>query len=175
VTDVVEIPGFRDNLARMVSLLEEIERNTSDLDQNADVTLEGATIQNRVGIIPHHAVVINESADLDDDATNAQGAVEMSPGDKRVLAEYDAGTHAVYAAGAEDHSGVQYWLDVDNNPVVGPTFGSLGTVNSPFSFVEKYGGAIPAENRSRLMAQYPSNQTGDITLVGRIHVENVTQ
>lgn len=172
---MVKIPGFRDNLARMVSLLEEIEKNTNDLDQNTDVTLEGATIQDRVGIVPHHAVVINESADLDSDKTNAQGAVELSPGDKRVLAEYDAGTHAVYAAGAEDHSGVQYWLEVDNDPVVGPTFGSLGTVNSPFSFVETYGGAIPAEKRSRLMAQYPSNQTGDITLVGRLHLENVLQ
>jgi len=170
---MAKLPGFRDNLQRVVSLLQQIEQNTSDIDQKTDLTLEGATIGDRVGIIPHRAVVINESADLDDDATNAQGAVELSPGDKRVLAEYEAGTHAVYAAGAEDHSGVQYWLEVDNDPVVGPTFGSLGTVNSPFSFVETYGGAIPAEKRSRLIAQYPSNQTGDITLVGRIHVENI--
>lgn len=159
----------------MVKLLQQIERNTSDIDQKTDVTLEGSNVGDRIGIIPHHAVVIKESADLEEDATNNQGAVEMSPGDKRVLAEYDDGTHAVYAAGAEDHSGVRYWLEVDNDPVVGPTFGSLGTVNSPFSFVETYGGAIPAENRSRLMAQYPSNQTGDITLVGRLHVENIVK
>ena len=171
-----ELPGFRDNQQRIVSLLEEIVRNTGDLNQrqDVDVTLEGTNIGDRIGIIPHHAVVIKESADLDDSELNASGEVVMSPGDQRVLAEYEEGTHAVYALGAQDHSGVRYWLEVDNQPVVGPTWGTLGTVNSPFSFVKTYGGAIPADNRTRLMAHYPESQTGDITLVGRLHVEHIT-
>jgi len=159
----------------MVSLLEEIERNTSDIDQKTDVTLEGAKIGDRIGLIPRDTVVIKESADLDDDKTNDQGAIELSPGDKRILAEFNGGVHAVYAVGAQDATGVRYWLQVDGYPVVGPTFGSLGTVNSPFSFVEKYGGAVPADNRTRLMVQYPNDQTGDIALVGRLHIEKLTK
>lgn len=165
------LPGLSDNTDDAVALLQQIAENTSNTPE-VDQTLEGANIQQRIGVIPGQSVVIKETAHLED--ANPDGSVTLSPGDKATIAEFNEGQeHAVYAFGATDTNNVLYHLEIDGTPVIGPTNGPLGTVNNPFSFVETYGGALPADKRTRLIATYPSAATGDVDVVGRIHVEVV--
>lgn len=171
------IPAFTDNKDQIVALLEQIVHNTGDLDNlDQDITLEGARIDERTGLIPHRSVRVIESGHLDPDTHDMtpDGAVILDPGDEATLAEY-RDSHAVYAVGATDASGVAYSLEVDGEIAIGPTRGPLGTVNSPFSFVEKYGGALPANDRTILKAHYPEGESGQIELVGRLHIENVPE
>lgn len=166
----MSLPGFTDSQDEAVALLRQIAENTGSLEQNQDVTLEGSNIQQRMGVIPAGTVVIKETADMDSiDGT----AVTLSPGDEQTLASYREGSTAVYAYGATDASNVIYWLEVDGNLAVGPTRGPLGTINSPFSFVANYGGAVPSDSRVKLKARYPASESGEVDLVARMHLEVV--
>ena len=172
----MSFPGFSDNSDEAIRLLREIANNTGDLDDfETNVTLEGDNVEERVGLVPHEATIIKETAQLDDDKTTADGAVKLSPGDEKTLCKYRGGAHGLIATGATDRADLLYRLDVDGDVAVGPTFGPLGTLNSPFSFVEAYGGAIPADSSSRLVARYPESGSGEVEVVGRNHIEVIQQ
>lgn len=163
-------PGMSDNYDQMVQLLAQIAENTGDIEtqETQDVTIEGSNIDQRIGVVPHNTIVITESGDLD--SADDDGTITLERGQETTIAEFTDQAHAVYAVGATDVQDVRYWLEIDGDPAVGPTRGPLGTVNSPFSFVEKYGGAVPADNRCRLRALY-TGDSGEVNVVGRIHLE----
>lgn len=168
----MNLPGMSDNSDAVIELLAQIAENTSgsrDTNTTQDVTVEGSEINKRQGVIPHGSVRVIETSDLDD--ANDDGTITLSPGEKATLVEYRGSASATYAVGATDVAGVVYWLEVDGNPVIGPTNGPLGTVPEPFSFIQNYGGAVPSSNRVAYKALYPDDQTGQIDLSSRIHLE----
>lgn len=169
------LPGMKDDTTRMVRLLEQIAENTRDIDAEHDIRLEGARIDQRIGVLPHNAIVITETADMDLESLNPDGTITIEPGDKRKIAEYREGDHGVLAYGAVDEPDLVYWLEVDGTPVVGPTRSPLGTINSPFSFVDVYGGAVPSEERTEVIVSRPDDATGSVDVAARLHVEMLPQ
>jgi hypothetical protein len=164
---------FSDNNDTMIALLQQIVENTGQPPQQQfEQTIEGASIDERIGVVPAQNVIIKETAHLEH--ANSDGSVTLSPGDEKKIAEFNENVaHAVLAFGATDTNNVLYSLYLDGDPLIGPTNGPLGTVNNLFSFVQKYGGAIPADKRCSLRAEYPEAATGDVQVVGRLHVEVV--
>lgn len=171
----MSLPGISDNDDEMLRLLRQIAENTRDLDAEQNLTLEGDNVEERIGLIPQRTIGITETQNLPDDKTTSDGAVKLSPGDERTLCEFRGGPHALLATGATDRANLIYRVEIDGKLAVGPSFGPLGTVNSPFSFVQQYGGGIPAKSSSRLIARYPDSGGGDVEVVGRNHIEVIQQ
>jgi len=165
----VSLPQFSDNDDEVIELLREIRDGVSAIDKEERITLEGSNIDKRVGLIPHNTVQIVETDDLE--GVDPGGTITMEPGDTATLAQYRGRPSASYAVGASDVDAVRYTLQVDGNPAVGPTTGPLGTISDPFSFVEAYGGAVPADDRVALKAEYPDSQSGQVELAARLHLE----
>nr|6H82_b Chain b, Uncharacterized protein [Haloarcula hispanica icosahedral virus 2] len=133
------------------------------------------TADGRVGLVPVNSYVTLETDDLDTDehpVTDA-GTVALEPGESAPIVRYDLGQPAaVYAVGATDEANVEYELKVNNSKTVGGRTNSpLGVLNTPFSFVEKLGGAIPCETAATYWAHYSSDATGTVELAGRMHIE----
>jgi plastocyanin len=167
------IRGFKDLENRMVELLERIEENTREVDVSQTNEIEGSSINERRGLLPREAIKIRETADLDPQqaALNPDGTITLSPGDRVRIAQYRGVPHAVLAYGAVDRPEVAYSVHTDSNPAVGPTRSPMGTINAPFSFVEHYGGAVPAQNSSAVWVERPAGATGTVDVAARLHLE----
>lgn len=167
-----------DNDDEAVALLKQIARNTGNIDDGPDKTtnvdISGQTADGRVGLIPSKSLLTLETDNLEADKhpLTAGGTVELEPGDSQTLVQYDLQRPgAIYALGAVDESDVEYELKVDNDPVGGRTNSPLGVLNSPFSFVSNFGGAVPIEGKARYIAHYSSDSSGTIELAARMFVE----
>ena len=168
---------FEDNEDRAVELLEQIAGNTGGLgDQttvNKDVDISGQTADGRTGLVPLRSYVCVETDNLD--AANEDGTVTLEPGDTKPLCrirETGDAALAVYAVGAVDANNVEYSLHVDNSITVGGRTNSpLGTLNTPFSFVQMLGGAIPASTSAEYRAHLSGDAGGPVDLAGRLHAE----
>ena len=165
----MSLPQFSDNDDEVIELLRQIRDGVGQIDRDQDVTIEGSNIDQRIGVIPPNTIRIVETDGLEN--VDSGGPVTLSPGETATLARFRGQACAAYAVGMSDRANVRYWLEVDGNPAVGPTTGPLGTVNDPFSFVNAYGGAVPAQERIEVKAEYSEAGSGDVNLVARVHLE----
>jgi hypothetical protein len=141
-----------------------IEQNVKKADATRDAGPSG------VKLLDATRYIVLETANLDE--ANDDGTVTLEPGDETALIRYDLGTPvAVTAIGAVDHNDVTYYIRINNEKTIGgETNSPLGTVNAPFSFIEKLGAAIPAESLEYI-ARYDSAASGQIDLAARAHLE----
>jgi hypothetical protein len=110
---------------------------------------------------------VNDSDVLDD--VDEGGTVTLSPGDDEPIVEArpEGQEGAVLAVGAKDRSDVVYYLKVDSEEHHRPTNSPLGTVNSPYSFIE-HGGTVPFGNRVEYRARYLDGGSGDVEVGARL-------
>lgn len=132
------------------------------------------TLTNNIRPMNPESWVIVETADLPDDRLNDQKAVEIEPGEQARLIDYrppGRGAAWLLALGAIDADDVEYAIRVDDSVVSGGWMNSPhGLLNDPFSLVESYGSAIPAERRIEYLARVdPDGSPAE--LVARLHVE----
>lgn len=169
---------FRDNQRNIVELLSNIEQllaqqTGQDINQNVQKA-ETFTDAGPSGVrmMDSSRYIVLETANLDEAADD--GTVTLSPGDEQAIIRYDLGTPiALTAIGAVDRDNCTYEIRInDQKTIGGQTNSPLGTLNAPFSFVQKLGAAVPAE-KLEYVVTYDPNATGDIKLAGRAHMEVV--
>lgn len=167
---------IRDNEDRMLQYLAAIAENTGGLgneisaEETTEVQVEGSHSGDRVGhLLPKDYVVV-ETDDLD--AANSDGTVTCEPGEATRLAHFNPGTPvSVLAVGATDEVDVEYYLEIDGKVVGGITNSPLGLLNTPFSFVDALGAAIPVDKRVSYIARLDASATGSVDLAARMHCE----
>lgn len=166
---------IRDNSDEIVEQLTAIRSLLGGGNLGSDVDLTSVKA-------PRHALtpgayVVTETADMD--YSNDDGTVTIEPGDSYPLVRYEAtSTNGVMllAVGATDEQDVEFYVEIDNRRVVGGRTNSpLGNLNSPFSFVEKLGGSIPAEHTVTYWAAVSPDAAGPVSLAARMHVEEATE
>ncbi len=159
------IPGMGSEDRSIIELLAIIARNTGGLDDDDPQLPQGTRP------IDPEQLVITETADLN--GTNPDGTVTIEPGEDEVIARDEAGTGLVLlAAGATDEDDTHYYIRVDYDRTVGGTRHSpLGTINTPFSFTEMYGGMIVAEHTVEYRARVSEDASGPVDIAGRLHLE----
>lgn len=111
-----------------------------------------------------------------EDAINPNGSITLQPGDDVPLASTGSLNQGGYvlAVGATDETGVEYYLDIDGEyEVGGRTNSPLGTINSPFSFIKEFGATVPANSSAEYRAHYGEDESGEVELVGRLHVQRL--
>lgn len=165
---------IRDNIDRVVDLLEQIAKNTGSLDGpdiTEEITVEGQGPETRVGIIEPGAVVVQETADMDD--ANPDGTITLQPGESKAMVSHRASApFALLAAGAVDKADVEYQLKIDGGaPVAGTTQSPLGLINDPFSFVQKLGGAVGVEKSVVYLARLDESASSSVDLAARLYTE----
>lgn len=172
----------RDSVDEQTQLLRAIAHQLGAIDMNAASpevnvsmpdSLPGQAAQNR----PIHpsSLVITETSDLDE--ANEDGTVTLNPGEEAVIARQEARVAdgmMLLAAGATDKQDAEYFLRFDNDVVVGGSRNSpLGTLNTPFSFVENYSGVPVAEDVIEYVVRYDTNASGELNIAGRMHIERL--
>lgn len=116
------------------------------------------------------------AAGYPEDIVNSNGSITLSPGDELPIVSTGKLNQGGYVlgVGATDVSGVEYYLDVDGEyEVGGRTNSPLGTINSPFSFIKEFGATVPASSSAEYVAKYGEDESGDVELVGRLHVQRL--
>lgn len=173
------IPSARDNVDRMVQLLEQIAANTGTRDR-ADGGDGGHGSDGGDGIGGYARQPINptsyriiETSYLED--ATPDGSVTLEPGEEAPIVKYDPRDGgALMALGATDEPDVRYALRFDHQHIIGGwTNSPLGLINDPFSFVNEFGVVLPAEQTVEYVARYDSTASGEVDLVGRLHVQEV--
>lgn len=146
-----------------------------DDDDGGEFSSSGSSEQQWGGlrVLSPSGFIITETSDLEE--SNDDGAVTLSPGEEQALVEYEArgdmGT-AVLAVGANDVQDVEYGLRIDRSKVVGgKTESPLGTINSPFSFIDRLNAVVPANSTVEYVAWYDGGATGDVDLAARLYTE----
>lgn len=156
-----------DNFDRMVELLQDIRNLLDGQDSGSQTRMAGLR---PLG----NDYLIIETDNLPDSETTAAGEVELQPGETAAVVRYRVPADAVAAVlslGATDRADVEYWLEVDDDSLVGgKTNSPLGTVNDPFSFVDDIQGFVPANRVVEYMVRLDENASSSTTLVGRIHL-----
>lgn len=115
-----------------------------------------------------------ETKALDD--ANADGSITLQPdGESKIIAEYAPDYPcALVAAGAQDEPDVEYRIKVDDEIVAGGWLASPhGSINSPFSFVDMMGGAIPAQRVVVYEARLAESAGSSIDVVARLFAEDL--
>jgi len=163
-----------DNEDEAVQLLRQIAANTGDLgslDSGDDIDIQGQSVTSRVGVIDPSSYVVLESDDLDD--VDDSEAVTIQPGETEAIVRYESQVpFAVLAVGATDEAGVSYRLEADNQrTIANETNSPLGLLNSPFSFVDKVGGAVSCESSCTYYATLDPSAPSPVDVAGRLHVE----
>ena len=165
-----DLPGMGSEDRSMVELLAIIARNTGGLDKD-DSELP---LPSGVRPIDPRGLVITETADLDE--ATADGTVTIAPGEDAVLVRQEAtdGGLLLLAAGASDADDTQYYIRIDNDRTVGGLRNSpLGTINTPFSFSEMYGGLVVADQVIENRARVSDDASGPVDIAGRLHLEGI--
>ncbi len=167
--------GIRDNEDRMVALLEKIASNTGggiteEQTVTQNVEYEGQTADGRVGVIPKGSYQTVETDGMD--GMEDGETITLQPGESAPLIYHDRPC-MLYAIGATDVSGVSYELRIDGRAVGGRTNSPLGTIGTPFSFVNTLGGVLGVENKVEYVAHNPADNTGQVELAARLHLEAV--
>jgi len=163
-----------DQMARSLQNIERAVANGAMGGSTTENVFSGRGVASQTGTLQPSKYVIRETDDLD--GVSSGGTVTLSPGDTETIVDARArdSAMALLAVGANDATGVEYRLKVDDSRVVGgTTHAPLGVVNDPFSFVEEFGAVIPVEKYVEYEASYDSSQTGEVDIVGRLHVEQL--
>lgn len=168
------MPRFSDNEDEMVRQLKAIRTLLGDGSLGGEVDLTSVKTPRRA-LEPGSYVTV-ESDEMD--WSNEDGTVTVEPGDEVPLVKhYASGEQGVMllAVGATDEQDVRYRAEVDDQRTVGgQTNSPLGVLNSPFSFVESLGGAIPANRSVAYYAKLDEDAPAPVDLVARLHVEEVS-
>lgn len=160
-----------DHIQQMARSLRNIEKYlaTSNLGGGGG---GGGGAANRRFLSPS-GFVVKESDDLD--SVPKGGSVTLQPGETKTLVEAETvgdGQLAILAVGATDEQNVTYELVTDYNKVIGgQTNSPLGLLNTPFSFVDTLGGAIPAASYVEYRATLDSSASTSVELGARMFVE----
>lgn len=165
-----------DNSDRIVELLETIalqqgaEPTDINIDRSKDITNISGGSAGR--LLRNYR--IRETADMDE--SNSSGEMEFSAGEQSPIVTYEVSpgnTVRLLSVGASDVQDMRYAVLVDDDTFVGGwTETPLGTVQEPFSLVDKAGGYIEAENRIKILGHYTAD-TGTASVVGSLHYEIV--
>lgn len=138
--------------------------------------LVGSGAAGRSTVIRPGSFTVHDTSDLE--GSNDLGSVVVEPGDKVPLARAEGFNQGAYllAAGASDAQGVTFALRVDEEHIVGGITNSpLGTMSSPFSFNQNYGGVVPATEKVEYIAIYDDEATGQVELTARLDVQELGQ
>lgn len=158
-----------DVFEEMAKSLKSIERSMGGADEGASTTVTGMGSAKSLG--PEHFIV-TETDDMD--SVDPGGTVHLEPGDRKVIAEWEAQGRqniALLAVGADDAVDVQYELVADYNTTIGSQTNSpLGPVNNPFSFIKNLNGYIPAKRIIQYKASLPASSTTSADLAARMFV-----
>jgi hypothetical protein len=165
------IPTIEDNDEEALELLRQIAENTGGIEELAK---DDQPRTRRRSLGRNYAVV--ETADLDPDnwSINSDGTITIQPGEEKPIVNYSVsgGNPTCLAIGANDVKDLKYKLVRDNTFVVGnETESPLGTVGSPFSFVQELDAGVPANSRLTYYGVLPSSAGSSVDVAGRMHVE----
>lgn len=149
-------------------LAQQVASDPVEIDEKASSYDDGGTSGTRM--MDSSRYIVLETANMDE--ANPDGTITLEPGDEEAILRFNRDVPiALQAIGAVDVGGVTYEIRINNERTVGgQTSGPLGTVNDPFSFVEKLGAAVPAESME-YVATYPPSQSGSVDLAARAHFE----
>ena len=143
-------------------------------EETALAMLTGASAGGKFDTIRPNNYNVYETSDMDEAAGN--GLIQLDPGDEKVF--LDTGSlddpGFLMAIGALDANAVEYRVQVDGDRNVGGyTNSPLGSINTPFSFIDEFGGAIPVLDRVQYVAQLPEGASSSVEIAGRAHLYQI--
>ena len=139
--------------------------------ESALAMLTGAAAGGKFDPIRPTSYRVFETSDMEE--AGPGGTIQVNPGDRKVF--FDSGDlnspGFMLAVGAVDVKDVLFRLVVDGDRDVGGITNSpLGTINTPFSFVNEFGGAIPVFERVQYVAEIPEESNSSAELAARVHM-----
>lgn len=139
--------------------------------ESALAMLTGAAAGGKFDPIRPTSYRVFETSDMEASLDN--GVIQISPGEREVF--FDTGSLTspgfLLAIGASDSQDVSYRVVVDGDRDVGGVTNSpLGTINTPFSFVNEFGGAIPVFDRVQYVASMPESAQSSAEIAARAHM-----
>jgi len=139
--------------------------------QSALAMLTGAAAGGKFNPIQAERYRVYETSEME--AAGDNGLIQVDPGERVTF--FDTGPlndpGFLMAIGATDEMDVEYRVEVDGDRSVGGfTNSPLGSINTPFSFIDEFGGAIPVFDRVQYTAQIPRESNSSAELAARAHL-----
>ncbi|WIV67552.1 hypothetical protein [Natrialbaceae archaeon AArc-T1-2] len=151
----------------MVQLLEDIARNTGNIDVDVDNDNQSAQESLPISIDPRDFLVI-ETPQLE--GSNPDGTITIEPGEVVEIARFDTVPCHLIGVGAKNQLDVVYRLEVDHQKSLAGGWRSmpLGTMGSPYSFVKELGVTFPVEDQIVYKAKLSEAAESTVDVSGKI-------
>lgn len=162
-----QFPTLGDNQQAIVDLLRIIADNTGGLDDLGDDEA-GDEITVYQGFRPGN-LLVTETSQME--LSTEGGAITVHPGQTETLVEWENRSPiALLAIGATDTPDCVYSLVIDGDRQI-QTYSPLGTITSPFSFVEQLGAPFPAGNEIEYRVSLSASADEPVELAARAFLD----